>query len=102
MEVVEIISYYIFEDNHQIEISFRLSVDSEDEMRTDLVDIKEFSSYGYNVINENIFKSFINPDEDEEEEDFDDFIDIDEDSLIDFLNEYYVVNPNKLPKSDFI
>lgn len=101
MEVVEIISYYIFEEKHQIEISFRLSTDNEDEMRTDLIDMKEFSSYGYDVINENLFKSFINPDEDEEE-DFDDFIDIDEESLMDFLNEYYVVNPNKLPKSDFI
>ena len=36
------------------------------------------------------------------EEDFEDFQTIDEDILLSFLNEYYVVNPEKLPKVEII
>ena len=40
-------------------------------------------------------------DEDEDfYEDFDDFATVDEEMLLAYLNEYYIVYPNKLPKSD--
>ena len=103
MEVVDIVSYYIFEEKKQIEVSFKLNTDSDDEVRTDLIDIDEFSNYGYNVIDENISQFFLNDDDDDEfEEDFDDFIDIDEDILVQFLNEYYIINPKKLPKTELM
>lgn len=102
MEVVDIVSYYIFEEKKQIEVSFKLNTDSDDEVRTDLIDIDEFSNYGYNVIDENISQFFLNDDDDEFEEDFDDFIDIDEDILVQFLNEYYIINPKKLPKTELM
>jgi len=101
MEVVDIISYYIFEEKKQIEVSFKMNTDSDDEIRTDLIEIQEFSNYGYNVIDENITQ-FFSDDDDEFEEDFDDFIDIDEDTLVQFLNEYYIVNPKKLPKTELM
>ena len=42
-------------------------------------------------------------DDDEEfEDDWSDITSIDEDSLISFLNEYYVINPDKLPKAELI
>lgn len=101
MEVVDIVSYYIFEEKKQIEVSFKMNTDSDDEIRTDLIEILEFSNYGYNVIDENINQFFLN-DDDEFEEDFDDFIDIDEDILVQFLNEYYIINPKKLPKTELM
>ena len=101
MEVVDIISYYIFEEKKQIEVSFKMNTDSDDEIRTDLIEIQEFSNYGYNIIDENITQ-FFSDDDDEFEEDFDDFIDIDEDTLVQFLNEYYIVNPKKLPKTELM
>jgi hypothetical protein len=40
--------------------------------------------------------------DDDEEDEFDDFETIDEDILLNFLNEYYVVYPDKLPKSELL
>ena len=42
------------------------------------------------------------PYDDEDDYYEDEFQSIDEDQLISFLNEYYVVNPNKLPKSEIL
>jgi hypothetical protein len=48
-----------------------------------------------------IFQSVINEDdEDEWDDDGIDYLD-NEDSLISFLNEYYIVYPKKLPKAEF-
>ena len=41
-------------------------------------------------------------DEDEEDDFDDDFRTIDEDLLVAFLNEYYIVNSDKLPKPELI
>lgn len=102
MEIVEIVSYYVYEDSKKVEVSFRLSIDNEDEIRTDILDISEFSDYGYSVINESKELNALDFDEDEYFEDYDDFVDLDEEELTQFLNEYYVVNPDKLPKIDLL
>ena len=102
MEIVEIVSYYVYEDSKKVEVSFRLSIDNEDEIRTDILDISEFSDYGYSVINESKELNALDFDEDEYFEDYDDFVDLDEEELTQFLNEYYIVNPNKLPKIDLL
>jgi hypothetical protein len=98
MEVNEIISYYIHESSRRIEVSFRLISDNEDEVRNDIISIDEAEQYGYNLILEDfdLFEEF-----DDEFDDFDDFETIDEETLITYLNEYYIVNPNKLPKPEF-
>ena len=96
MEIRELVSYYIYEDTKRIEVTFRLTLDSEDEVRNDIINLEEAEEFGYKLINDN--NDFFQFD-DEEEEDFDDFIDMDEDLLINFLNEYYIVNPTKLPKT---
>ena len=97
MEIRELVSYYIYEDTKRIEVTFRLTLDSEDEVRNDIINLEEAEEFGYKLINDN--NDFFQFD-DEEEEDFDDFIDMDEDLLINFLNEYYIVNPTKLPKTE--
>ena len=99
MEVQELISYYLYEDTKRIEVSFRLTIDSEDEIRNDIINLDEAEEFGYDLIQENL--DFFQYD-DEFEEDEEDFQSLDEDSLLSFLNEYYVVNPKKLPKSETI
>jgi hypothetical protein len=96
MEIKEIISYYIHEATRTLEVSFTLIMDDEDEVRNDIISITEAEDYGYKLIQDD-FNLF-------EEEDFeieeDDFETVDEETLISYLNEYYVVNPDRLPKPE--
>lgn len=96
MEIKEIISYYIHESTRTLEVSFTLIMDDEDEVRNDIISITEAEDYGYKLIQDD-FNLF-------EEEDFeieeDDFETVDEETLISYLNEYYVVNPDRLPKPE--
>ncbi len=99
MEVVEIISHYIDKNQNIINVEFKLLGDDEDIVREDIIEYSFFEEFGYdNKKSYDIFESFI--DEDEDEWDFEDdteFIE-NEDTLISFLNEYYIVYPKKLPK----
>ena len=99
MEIRELVSYYIYEDTKRIEVTFKLTLDSEYDVRNYIINLEEAEEFGYKLINDsNDFFQF----DDEEEEDFEDFIDMDEDLLINFLNEYYIVNPTKLPKTEIL
>lgn len=107
MEIKELVSFFINESSETLEITFRLTIDGEDEIRTDQIQISETQSFGYN------FGDFkIRPlrdlfEEDEDEDGFeslfdDDFEDpLDEDEIMSFLNEYYLIYPNKLPTAEF-
>jgi hypothetical protein len=99
MEIQELIFFYLHENTTTIEVQFRLSIDSDDEMRTDLVDLNEASDFGYELIVEDFD---LQDDEDEDEFYWLDSPSVDEDNLILFLNEYYVINPEKLPKPELI
>jgi len=102
MEIVDLISYYIYEDTKRMEVSFRLNIDSEDEMRSDIINLDESKDYGYRIIEENLDFFDLSDYEEDEFDDIEDFQSVDEDTLIQFLNEYYIVNPDKLPKPEFI
>lgn len=99
MEIQELVSYYIYEDTKIIEVSFRLTIDSEDEVRNDVINLGEAEDFGYDLVQENL--DFFDYDEEFEEDD-EDFQSVDEDSLMSFLNEYYIVNPTKVPKVELI
>lgn len=99
MEINEIVSYYIHEDTRRLEVSFKLINDNDDEVRNDIINIDEAEDFGYNLIQEG-FDLFDDEDTDDDFDDFDDFESIDEETLITYLNEYYIVNPNKLPKPE--
>ena len=96
MEIKEIVSYYIHEKSRTLEVSFTLITDSEDEVRNDLISISEAEDFGYKLIQDD-FDIF-------EEEDFeiedDEFESVDEEILMSYLNEYYVVNPDRLPSPE--
>ena len=100
MEIKELVSYYINETSHMLEVTFKTLTDNEDEIRTDQIVLDEIETFGYNILN-NIKEDFYD-DEDEEFEDmFNDFEEeeLDEDEIISFLNEYYLIYPKKLPEA---
>jgi len=99
MEIKEVLNYYLNKDNNLLEVSFRTIEDSEELVRVDNIDYSFVEEYGYELESES-FDFFGAQDEDDEfinEEDLD--LELDETELLNFLNEYYTVNPNSLPSS---
>ena len=107
MEIKELVSYYLNNTNQTLDVSFRLFEDSDDELRNAQIGIDEIKKYGYSFLDDNneILKDMFGYD-DYEDDQFDDFDDelfeesIDENEIISFLNEYYIVNPKNLPESE--
>ena len=100
MEIQELIFFYLHESTNTLDVHFRLSIDSEEEFRVDVIDIKESIDFGYDLIIED--NDLFDSDEDEDDLFWLDSPTIDEDSLISFLNEYYVIFPEKIPKPELI
>ena len=100
MEIKEIVSYFLSADSNILEVSFRTIDDEDDVLRTDNIDYSVTEEYGF-VLEADTF-GFYDSEFDEEEDLFeeDSKIELDEDELISFLNEYYEVNPKLLPKSE--
>jgi hypothetical protein len=99
MEIIEIISHYIDKNQNIINVEFKMLGDDDDIVREDIIEYNFFEEFGYdNKKSYDIFESFI--DEDDDEWDFDDDTEYieNEETLISFLNEYYIVYPKKLPK----
>jgi hypothetical protein len=99
MEIKEIISYYLNGDTNIIEVSFRTIDDEEDVLRNDTIDYTIVEEYGFDLVTESF--DFFGDDEDFEGGVFEEeTIELDEDELLTFLNEYYMINPSQLPKSE--
>ena len=99
MNIKEIITFYVNETSNTLEVSFRLENDAEDEFREDFIELQEVKNFGYNFSkNKNIPEIF-------EEEEFDNFLMVDDESteevdyseVMSFINEYYLIFPDKLP-----
>jgi hypothetical protein len=99
MEIQELIFFYLHENTNTVEVQFRLNIDSDEEIRTDHIDLSEASEFGFELLVEDYD---INDDEEEDEFYWLDSPSIDEDNLISFLNEYYIVHEDKLPKPELI
>ena len=100
MEIKEIISYYFNGDTNIMEVSFRTIEDEEDVLRNDTIDYTIVEEYGFDLVTESF--DFFGDDEDFEGSIFEEeTIELDEDELLTFLNEYYMINPTQLPKSEF-
>jgi hypothetical protein len=106
MEINELVSFYINESSQTLEYTFRTIDDSEDEIRTGSIEFDEIKNFGYDFLDD-ITNSFKTLEEDglfDDDDDYGEFGDLfedefDEQEFISFLNEYYLVNPKKLPKS---
>jgi hypothetical protein len=98
MEIVEIISHYIDKNQNIINVEFKILGDDDDVVREDIIEYNFFEEFGYdNKKSYDIFESFIDEDDEWDFEDDTEYIE-NEDTLISFLNEYYIVYPKKLPK----
>lgn len=98
MEIKEIVSYYFNNETNLVDVSFRTIEDEEDVVRVDTIDYSVIESYGFDLITE----SFDFFDDDLEYDLFEETkIELDEDILISFLNEYYIVNPSSIPNPEF-
>ncbi len=100
MEVIEIISHYIDKNKNLISVEFRTSGDDEDMVREDMIEYSYYEEFGYDEKSVfDLFEELDDLEDDWEDEEYD-YIS-NEDSIISFLNEYYVVYPKKLPKPVF-
>lgn len=94
MEIRNIVSYFFIAEKNIIEVLFRTIEDSDDVVRIDQIEYPTTIEYGFELIAEK-FDFY-------DDKDLDDFeiedVELDEDELITFLNEYYLINPNLLPK----
>lgn len=101
MEVIEIDSHFINKDSNMLSVEFRTNADLPNQIRVDVIEYEYVTDFGYG---EPIDDTFLDEFEDEEDEwDFeDDDVYMDEDTLLSFLNEYYVVFPERLPESEVL
>lgn len=100
MEVVDIISHYIDKTQNLINVEFRLLEDDDDMIREDIIEYSYFEEFGFdNSKDFNIFDDILDEEDEWGSDDYD-YIE-NEDSIITFLNEYYVVYPKKLPKPEY-
>lgn len=103
MEIKELVGFYINDTSQTLDVTFRLITDNEDIIRTDQIDLDEAESFGLNLEDSNT-DPFDSDDDDyfaEMIRSYESDLDVDEDEVISFLNEYYMVNPKKLPKPEF-
>jgi len=98
MQVKDLITFYINDSSKTLDVTFRLETDGDDEIRNDSILIETVDEFGYEFLNESDYDDY-----DDEDDLFDSYYDednhspIDEDEVISFLNEYYMINQKKLP-----
>jgi hypothetical protein len=100
MEIVEIITFHLNNLEEVLEVSFRTNSDSEDVIRDAKIPFIDISDFGYNFHDENNFELLEEEDDDYFDEFEDDDLFVDENEVISFLNEYYVLFIDKLPKAE--
>lgn len=98
MEIKEIVSYSVLPSANILEVSFRTIDDTDEEIRNVQIEYNEVAEYGYELETETL-DLFFEEDEEDYDTDSEDQVELDEDELTSFLNEYFLVNPNKLPES---
>jgi len=104
MEVKEIVQTIIREP--VLEVHFRMDVDGDDVIRIKEFIIGEINDYGYEVFTENlnIFDSIVWSDDNYEDDGFADIdnepMEVDEEELIIFMNEFFVISDD-IPEPEF-
>ena len=97
MEIKEVVEFFLNRTTNLIEVSFRTIEDDDEVLRTDVIDYTISEDYGYELQTET-FDFF--SDDDDEDIINEDKIELDEEMLIMFLNEYYTVNSHVIPKPE--
>lgn len=99
MEIKELVSFYVNEVSETLEVSFRLIGDDDDEIREDQIDLTEVETFGYDLNNKFDLDLFEDDDDEYDNSSEYDLVDDfkDDDEVISFLNEYYLIYPDYLP-----
>jgi hypothetical protein len=98
MDIKEIISYSVLPNANTLEVAFRTIEDSDEEIRNIQIEYDIVGEYGYQLETET-FDMFLMDDDDEFEIEKEESLELDQDELISFLNEYFTINPDKVPPS---
>jgi len=98
MEIKEIVSYFLNAETNILEVSFRTIDDNDEVLRNDNIDYTIVGNYGFDLVPESF--DFFN-DEFEDNLFDEEKVELDEDELITFLNEYYTINSDELPRAEF-
>jgi len=99
MEIKELRSFFVNPSTETLNVEFSLETDADDEIRMAEISLEEALDFGYDFSteDEDLMEEF-----DEEDFDYDteEMNVVEESDVISFLNEYYIINPNKLPKPE--
>jgi hypothetical protein len=98
MEIKELESFYINETSQTLDVTFRILSDNDDEIRTDQIELSETKTFGYDFSKDETDDFW----EEDDEDYFDTYgeeFDMDEEEIISFLNEYYLIYPKRLPEA---
>jgi len=102
MEVVEIISSFVNKDNNILRVEFQMMGD--EGFRTDTIEFEYFEEFGFSE--STVVDVFDNIDDDEEDDwgwddEDENEVYVDDETMISFLNEYYVVFPDRIPNEEY-
>ena len=101
MEIKELVSYYLNDLSKSLDVTFRTTLDGEDEIREDKINFDEITNFGYDFVSDTTDNYRALLDEDYEDDDYEeDKIFVDDQEVTSFLNEYYLIYPTKLPDSE--
>ena len=106
MEIKEIVNHYVNFTNDILEVSFRTIDDEDNELRNAEIPVVEIIAFGYDFIkNDSTLLEMFDDEDDGDDEFFDEISLIKDESLdvhdlMSFLNEYYLVYPDQLPKKE--
>lgn len=101
MEVREIISSFINKESNILKVEFKFIGD--EGVRQDFIEFEYVQEFGYD--NSNIMDVFESLGMDDEWDDWDSDDSegfMDDETIISFLNEYYIVFPEKIPDEEYI
>jgi hypothetical protein len=96
MEIKELITFFVDKEVNILDVTFRLIDDLDDTIRQCQIDYDLAEEYGYSLTNSYLY--FPDNENDLDMEEFDEN-EVDKNELINFLTEYFTVNPDQLPKT---
>ncbi len=95
MEIKELITFFVDKEVNILDVTFRLIDDLDDTIRQCQIDYDLAEEYGYSLTNSYLY--FPDNENDLDMEEFDEN-EVDKNELINFLTEYFTINPDQLPK----
>ena len=97
MEIKELESFYINETSQTLDVTFRILSDNDDEIRTDQIDLSETKTFGYDFLKDDTDDLWGDDDDEDYLDTYGEEFEMDEEEIISFLNEYYLIYPTRLP-----